>query len=91
MGSKGGVDPHTGLGPIPVFVVFGHFDLQTGQYCWQHSANLNNTSTRGALGQHFGDDFGLATTSIVGQLFHCRLEVGEDLVERCFVHLVKLP
>ena len=74
-----------------MFVVLGHFDLQTGQYGWQYGANLNNTSTRGALAQHFGDDFGLAITSIVGQLFHCRLEVSEDPVERCFVHLVKLP
>ncbi len=39
--SEGGVDPHAGLGPIPVFVFFRCFDVQAGKYSRQQSTHCN--------------------------------------------------
>ena len=43
-GAKGGVDPHTSSGPIPVFV-FCCLDLQTGKNGRQQVADGNTTAT----------------------------------------------
>ena len=45
IGREGGVDPHTSLGPIPVFVCFGNSDIQARQNSRQHVADETDAST----------------------------------------------
>ena len=67
MGARGGVDPHTRSGPIPVFVFFCCFDLQASQYCRQQGADGHATSTMiRVLLQNLGDDLSFAVTRVVG-------------------------
>ncbi len=67
MASKGGVDPHTSSGPIPVFVVFRYFDLQACKYGRQQRTDRNATSmTIRLLLQNICDDFSFVATRVVG-------------------------
>ncbi len=45
IGREGGVDPHTNLGPVPVFVCFGGSDVQASQDSRQHVADETGAST----------------------------------------------
>ncbi len=66
MASKGGADPHTSLGPIPVFVFFCCCDLQAGKYGGQQRTDGNATSTTiRLLLQDTSDDFSFVATRVV--------------------------
>ena len=91
-GARGGVNPHTSLGPIPVFMFLRGVDLQAGQDSRQQRTNGNATSmTFRLLLQYIRDDFSFVTACVVGELFNNRFEVGQQLIHGCLMLVMKLP
>ncbi len=65
-GARGGVDPRTSLGPIPIF---RYFYLQAGQDCGQQLTDGNGASmTVRLLLQNMSNDFRFVATRVVGKL-----------------------
>ena len=60
--SEGGVDPHAGSGPIPIFVIyFGCGDLQVGEYRNQQLTDRDIASaTLCLLLEYLFNDLGFA-------------------------------
>ena len=73
-----------------VFVVLCCLDLQSGKYRRQQCSNFRRTSSSSRfLPQDFGDNFRFMSPRMRRQLPHGRLEVGEYLVRRRFMIVVK--
>lgn len=81
-----------GSGPVPVFVRFSVLRVQASQHRRQHFGDrAGASSTMNALLQDLGYDLRFVVARIMRQLSHSRLEVGEHLVARRLMFLMKTP
>jgi hypothetical protein len=88
--SEGGVDRHSGSGPVPVVVWFWIIDVQAGQDCRQQFADrCGATTTIRVLLQDFGNDLGLMVTRLVWQLADGGSQVSKNATHRCLVVVVE--
>ena len=92
MGAIGGVDPHTSSGPIPGFFLFGCFDLQSGKYGRQQGPDCDRASAAiRMLSEDSGDHLRFTLPRMIRQLVYRGLQVGQYLVHRCLVYVMKMP
>jgi len=88
--TKGGVDPHDRLGPIPRFMGFCCWELQVCEDCGQQGADLRRaTATSGLLLENSRDDFGFVIPCRRRQLSHGGLKIGQHSVHRGMMLLME--